>query len=147
MKARFGTPQRHSVNKEYTYRGVYVPQRYSVNKEYTYRGVYVPQRHSVNKEYTYRGVYVFLTSALDGGEWPASRPSRFTPRDSAPPRPQWIGGCLYTKEFSVNTQFYVTVPTNSRARCMNVSYVVGYVIIPSVYRVYSVITDILMWIR
>jgi hypothetical protein len=25
-----------------------------------------------------------LTSALDGGEWSASRPGRFTPRESAP---------------------------------------------------------------
>jgi hypothetical protein len=37
---------------------------------------------------TYWGVEVllhaFLTSALDGGEWSASRPGRFTPRERAP---------------------------------------------------------------
>jgi hypothetical protein len=46
---------------------------------------------------TYRGVEVylrsFLTSALDGGEWSASRPSRFSPRERAPGT-QWrrLGG-------------------------------------------------------
>jgi hypothetical protein len=33
----------------------------------------------------------FLTSALDGGEWSASRPGRFTPRERAPGT-AWIGG-------------------------------------------------------
>jgi hypothetical protein len=32
-----------------------------------------------------------LTSALDGGEWSASRPGRFIPRERAP-RTHWIGG-------------------------------------------------------
>jgi hypothetical protein len=32
-----------------------------------------------------------LTSALDGGEWSASRPGRFTPREIAPGT-HWIGG-------------------------------------------------------
>jgi hypothetical protein len=31
-----------------------------------------------------------LTSALDGGEWSASRPGRFTPREKAPGT-HWIG--------------------------------------------------------
>jgi hypothetical protein len=31
-----------------------------------------------------------LTSALDGGEWTASRPSRYTPEDRAPGT-HWIG--------------------------------------------------------
>jgi hypothetical protein len=34
-----------------------------------------------------------LTSALDGGEWSASRSGRFTPRERAP-RTHWIGGWL-----------------------------------------------------
>jgi hypothetical protein len=34
-----------------------------------------------------------LTSALDGGEWSASRPGRFTPRERAPGT-HWIGGWL-----------------------------------------------------
>jgi hypothetical protein len=33
----------------------------------------------------------YLTSALDGGEWSASRPGRFTPRERAPGT-HWIGG-------------------------------------------------------
>jgi hypothetical protein len=32
-----------------------------------------------------------LTSALDGGEWSASRPGRCTPRERAPGT-HWIGG-------------------------------------------------------
>jgi hypothetical protein len=36
-------------------------------------------------------LHAFLTSALDGGEWSASRPGRFTPRDRAPGI-HWIGG-------------------------------------------------------
>jgi hypothetical protein len=34
-----------------------------------------------------------LTSALDEGEWSASRPGRFTPRERAPGT-HWIGGWL-----------------------------------------------------
>jgi hypothetical protein len=32
-----------------------------------------------------------LTSALDGGEWSASRPARFIPREREPGT-HWIGG-------------------------------------------------------
>jgi hypothetical protein len=35
--------------------------------------------------------HIFLTSALVGGEWSASLPGRFTPRESAPGT-HWIGG-------------------------------------------------------
>jgi hypothetical protein len=37
--------------------------------------------------------HVFLTSALVGGEWSASRPGRFTPGERAPGT-HWIGGWL-----------------------------------------------------
>jgi hypothetical protein len=47
---------------------------------------------------TYWGVEVylhaFLTSALDGGEWSASRPGRFTPKERAPGTHRirgWVG--------------------------------------------------------
>jgi len=36
-----------------------------------------------------------LTSALDGGEWSASPPGRFTPRERDPGTP-WIGGWVET---------------------------------------------------
>jgi hypothetical protein len=36
---------------------------------------------------------LFLTSALDEGEWFASRPCRFTPGERAPGT-HWIGGCV-----------------------------------------------------
>jgi hypothetical protein len=37
-----------------------------------------------------------LTSALDGGEWSASRPSCFTPREITPGT-HWIGGWMGTR--------------------------------------------------
>jgi hypothetical protein len=36
-------------------------------------------------------VHVFLTSALLGGEWSASRPGHFTPKERVPGI-HWIGG-------------------------------------------------------
>jgi hypothetical protein len=36
-------------------------------------------------------IHIFLTSALGGGEWSASRPGRFTPEKRAPGI-HWIGG-------------------------------------------------------
>jgi hypothetical protein len=46
---------------------------------------------------TYWGVEVllhaFLTEALDGGEWSASRPGRFNPRERAPGT-HWRGGWM-----------------------------------------------------
>jgi hypothetical protein len=36
-------------------------------------------------------LHAFLTSALDGGEWSASSPDRFTLRERAPGT-HWIGG-------------------------------------------------------
>jgi hypothetical protein len=36
-------------------------------------------------------IHIFLTSALAGGEWSASRPGRFTPRERAHST-HWIGG-------------------------------------------------------
>jgi hypothetical protein len=41
-------------------------------------------------EWRYSSTYS-LNSALDGGEWSASRPGRFTPRERAPGT-HWIGG-------------------------------------------------------
>jgi len=40
-------------------------------------------------EWRYSSIYS-LTSALDGGEWSASRPGHFTPRERAPGA-HWIG--------------------------------------------------------
>jgi len=48
----------------------------------------MPSRRIV--EWRYISTYS-LTSALDGGEWSASRPGRFTPREKAPGT-RWIGG-------------------------------------------------------
>jgi hypothetical protein len=50
-------------------------------------------------------IHIFLTSALVGGEWSASLPSRFTPGERAPdvhwigdwgaPKPVWRGPRIY----------------------------------------------------
>jgi hypothetical protein len=36
-------------------------------------------------------IHIFLTSAIAGGEWSASRPSQFTSGEGAPDT-HWIGG-------------------------------------------------------
>jgi hypothetical protein len=38
-------------------------------------------------------IHIFLTSALAGGEWSASRPRRFAPCETAPST-HWIGGSV-----------------------------------------------------
>jgi hypothetical protein len=50
-------------------------------------------KHHATKAYGGVDVYthVFLTTALVGGEWSASRNGRFTPGESAPGT-LWIGG-------------------------------------------------------
>jgi hypothetical protein len=52
-------------------------------------------QHDAMKEYGVVEVQfdAFLTSALDGGEWSASHPGRFTPRERAPGT-HWIGGWM-----------------------------------------------------
>jgi len=40
--------------------------------------------------------HIFLTSTLDGGEWPASCPGCLTPRERAPSI-HWIGGWVRTR--------------------------------------------------
>jgi hypothetical protein len=49
-----------------------------------------PRHEGVLGEWRYSSTHS-LTSALDGGEWSASRPGRFTPRERAPVI-HWIGG-------------------------------------------------------
>jgi hypothetical protein len=44
---------------------------------------WAPRHEGVLGEWRYRSTHS-LTSALDGGEWSASRPGRFTPRERAP---------------------------------------------------------------
>jgi hypothetical protein len=51
-----------------------------------------PRHEGVLWESRYRSAHS-LTSALDGSEWSASRPGRFTPRETAPGT-HWIGGWM-----------------------------------------------------
>jgi hypothetical protein len=41
-------------------------------------------------------MHIFLTTALAGGEWSASRPDRFAPGETAP-NTHWIGGWMDPK--------------------------------------------------
>jgi hypothetical protein len=52
--------------------------------------VSAPRHEVVLEEWRYSSSHS-LTSALDVGEWSASRPGRFTPRERAPGA-YWIGG-------------------------------------------------------
>jgi hypothetical protein len=52
---------------------------------------YTPWRHMGERRYS---SYSFLTSALDWGEWSASRPGRALPPGKEPPGTHWIGGCV-----------------------------------------------------
>jgi hypothetical protein len=45
---------------------------------------YMPWRHMGERRYS---SYSYLTSALDGGEWSASRPGRALPPGKGPPVP------------------------------------------------------------
>jgi hypothetical protein len=49
-----------------------------------------PRHEGVLGEWMYISTHS-LTSVLDGGDWSASRPGRFTPRERAPGT-HWIGG-------------------------------------------------------
>jgi hypothetical protein len=48
-----------------------------------------PRHEGVMGEWRYSSTHC-LTSALDGDEWSASRPGRFTPRERAPGT-HWVG--------------------------------------------------------
>jgi hypothetical protein len=72
--------------------------------------LYLTKYHAMK---TYGGVEVwphaFLTSALGEGEWLASWPSRFTPRERAPST-HWIGGWVAHRA-SLDTMLKRRVPT------------------------------------
>jgi hypothetical protein len=52
--------------------------------------------HQVMKMYWGSGSMYTFTSALDGGEWSASRPGRITPGKRTPGT-HWIGGWMSTR--------------------------------------------------
>jgi hypothetical protein len=54
-----------------------------------------PRHEGVLGEWRYSYTHS-LTSALNGSEWSASRPDRFTPRERAPGT-HWIGGWVGTR--------------------------------------------------
>jgi hypothetical protein len=68
------------------------------NELYTFKGKLkivplhnqAPRNEDVLEEWRYSSTHS-LTSALDGGEWSASRPGRFTPTERKPCT-HWIGG-------------------------------------------------------
>jgi hypothetical protein len=58
---------------------------------------WAPRHEGVLGEWRYSSTHS-LTSALDGGEWSASLPGRFIPRERAPHTP-WIGGWVGSSAF------------------------------------------------
>jgi hypothetical protein len=56
----------------------------------------------------YRSTFL-LTSALDGGEWSASRPCRFTPREITPGT-HWIGGWVGARAGLGDVRKFLTLP-------------------------------------
>jgi hypothetical protein len=56
-------------------------------------------------------IHIFLTSALTGGEWSDSCPSRFTPRERAPGT-HWIGGWVDSRAGldDVEKRKFLTLP-------------------------------------
>jgi hypothetical protein len=56
-------------------------------------------------------IHILLTSALAGGEWSASRPSRFTPRERVPGT-HWIGGGVDPRAGldNVEKRKFLTIP-------------------------------------
>jgi hypothetical protein len=66
--------------------------------KYCYKSLWfnwAPRHEGVLGEWKYSSTHS-LTSALDGGEWSASRPGRFTPRERTPDT-HWIGGWVGTR--------------------------------------------------
>jgi hypothetical protein len=59
---------------------------------------WAPPHEGVLGEWRYSSAHS-LTSAVDGGEWSASRPGRFTPRERAPGT-HWIGGWVVVSVLS-----------------------------------------------
>jgi hypothetical protein len=58
---------------------------------------YAPRHEGVLEEWRYISTHS-LTPALDGGEWSASRPGRFTPRERVLGT-RWIGGWVGPRAF------------------------------------------------
>jgi hypothetical protein len=56
-------------------------------------------------------VHIFLTVALDGGEWSVSRPSHFAPGERAPVT-HWIGGWVDPRASvdDVEERTFLTLP-------------------------------------
>jgi hypothetical protein len=71
---------------------VYIALLTGIKKKKVKQSRYTPWRRLGGEGYS---SYSFLTSALDGGEWSASRPGRtFTPGERNP-RTHWTGGWVY----------------------------------------------------
>jgi hypothetical protein len=58
-------------------------------------------------------IHIFLTSALDGGEWSTSRPGRFTPEERAPGTHR-IGGWMDLSRSGQFGEEKILDPTGTR---------------------------------
>jgi hypothetical protein len=80
---------------------------------------WAPRHEGVLGEWRYISTHC-LTSALDGGEWSASRPGRFNPRSRAH-RTHWIGGCVAIYIYS-NKLFICKINYIFRKWCWAISH-------------------------
>jgi hypothetical protein len=77
-------------------------------------------------------IHVFLTLAVVGGEWSASRPVRFNPVERAPDT-HWIGGWvgLRTSPDDMEKRKFLTLPglinSCSRSHWNNIILIHGYI--------------------
>jgi hypothetical protein len=70
-----------------------------------------PYHEGVLVEWKYSFTH-FFNSALDGGEWSASRPGRFTPSER-PPDTHWIGGWMGPRAI-LDMVVKIKIPSPSR---------------------------------
>jgi hypothetical protein len=90
LKSSLKVAQWYSTVLRAGWSGVRVPAWAKINIKLSLCFNRAPRPEGVLGEWRYSSTHS-LTSALDGGEWSASRPGRLTPRERAPVT-HWIGG-------------------------------------------------------
>jgi hypothetical protein len=76
---------------------------------------WAPRHKGISEKWRYSSTHS-LTSALDGGEWLALRPGRFSPRERAPDT-HWIGGRVSTRAV-LDAVMKRKIPSNRQNRIL-----------------------------
>jgi hypothetical protein len=85
---------------------------------------YAPRHEGVLWEWRYGSTHS-LTSALDGGEWSASRPGRLTPRERALGT-HWIGGWVGPRAV-LDAMVKRKIPSPAGKRTLDINIINNYV--------------------